>query len=94
MKRNLLAAVVLCALVGLGVIAADRIAEKAPATPATQPASQPAAAINKFCAVDRDNPVDPTVPTVVYEGKTIGFCCEDCIPKFKKDPKKYMKDLK
>jgi YHS domain-containing protein len=30
----------------------------------------------------------------MYQGKTIGFCCEDCIGDFKKDPEKYMKTLK
>ena len=60
------------------------------------PATQPTAAatpINKYCAVDRDDKVDPAV-TYLYQGKVIGFCCEDCIPKFKADPEKYMKDLK
>ena len=70
--------------------------------PATQPAATQGAAtqaseslkpINKYCAVDRDDPVDPKI-TYEYQGKIIGFCCEDCIPKFKKDPEKYMKDLK
>jgi YHS domain-containing protein len=60
------------------------------AAPATQASAK---AINKYCAVDRDNEVDPAV-TYLYQGKVIGFCCEDCIPKFKKDPEKYMKDLK
>jgi len=65
-------------------------------SPTTAPAPQPSASakpINKYCAVDRDNPVDPTV-TYLYQGQVIGFCCDDCIPKFKKDPEKYMKDLK
>ena len=50
-------------------------------------------AVNKFCPVTRE-PVDPKVPTVQYDGKTIGFCCEDCIKDFKADPEKYMKNLK
>jgi YHS domain-containing protein len=54
------------------------------------PTSQP---INKMCAVEHDDPVDPAV-TVEYKGKVIGFCCKDCVPKFKEDPEKYMKDLK
>ena len=29
-----------------------------------------------------------------FPEKLIGFCCADCIDKFKTDPKKYMKDLK
>jgi YHS domain-containing protein len=64
--------------------------------PTTAPATQASATekpINKYCAVDRGNEVDPTV-TYLYQGKLIGFCCDDCIPKFKKDPDKYMKDLK
>lgn len=67
------------------------------AMPTTAPAATEASAaqkpINKYCAVNRDEEVDPTV-TTVYQGKVIGFCCEDCIPKFKQDPEKYMKGLK
>ncbi|HVT87672.1 MAG TPA: hypothetical protein VHD56_02380 [Tepidisphaeraceae bacterium] len=61
----------------------------------TQPATQPAAGapINKFCAVQKGDAIDPTI-TVVYKGKVIGFCCSDCPPEFNKDPEKYMKDLK
>jgi YHS domain-containing protein len=58
----------------------------APSTPSTQP-------VNKMCAVMREDKIDPKV-TYVYQGKTIGFCCEDCVPEFRKDPEKYMKDLK
>jgi len=92
MKRFLASTLLVCALMGVVAVAADKA--KKPETPATKPTSAPAHPINKYCAVDRDNPVDETVPTVTYEGKVIGFCCEDCIPKFKKDPKAYMKDLK
>ena len=60
--------------------------------PTTRPTAS-AKPINKYCAVDRDDAVDPTV-TYLYQGKVIGFCCEDCIPKFKADPEKYMKGLK
>jgi YHS domain-containing protein len=28
-----------------------------------------------------------------YEGKRVYFCCEGCIDVFKKDPKKYVKQL-
>lgn len=93
MKQALFAVFLACVLAG-AVVAAEKAVEKKAETPATQPTTRPAVAINKYCPVERDNPVDPTVPTVVYEGKTIGFCCEDCVPKFKKNPKAYMKDLK
>ena len=66
----------------------------APATqPTTAPTSQPAKAVNQFCAVMQDEKIDPKV-TYNYNGKVIGFCCPECIPQFKKDPEKYMKGLK
>jgi len=71
--------------------------EKAPSAPATQPSTQPAAAnqaVNKFCPVQKDNPVDDRVPTYEYNGMQIGFCCPDCVNEFKLDPEKYVKDMK
>jgi YHS domain-containing protein len=65
-------------------------AEPAKDSPATAPSTQPA---NKMCAVMTDDAIDPTV-TYVYKGQTIGFCCKDCIPEFKKDPEKYVKNMK
>ncbi|HSZ56569.1 MAG TPA: YHS domain-containing protein [Tepidisphaeraceae bacterium] len=59
-------------------------------TAATQASAKP---INTHCPVDRDDEIDPKV-TYLYNGQVIGFCCEKCIPEFKKDPEKYMKDLK
>jgi YHS domain-containing protein len=94
MKRALLSMAMLCALSGMVVVAADKPADKKPDTATTKPTTQPAKPINQFCAVDKDNPVDPTVATVTYKGKVIGFCCEDCAPKFLKDPEYYMKGLK
>ncbi len=29
-----------------------------------------------------------------HEGQEIKFCCDKCVPKFKKDPEKYMAELK
>ncbi|HWE93582.1 MAG TPA: YHS domain-containing protein [Tepidisphaeraceae bacterium] len=95
MQRVIFSLFAFLALSGAVLSAADKVEKKddkkKPETPA---ATQPAKPINTFCAVDRDNPVDPTVPTVTYKGKVIGFCCEDCVPEFKKNPEKYMKDLK
>jgi YHS domain-containing protein len=59
-------------------------------TPATQASAKP---INTHCPVDKGDEIDPKV-TYLYQGQVIGFCCEKCIPEFKKDPEKYMKDLK
>jgi YHS domain-containing protein len=44
--------------------------------------------VNKNCAVEQEHPADPTV-TYMHDGKVYGFCCEDCIDAFKKDPAKY-----
>ena len=32
--------------------------------------------------------------TLVHEGTTVKFCCDHCIPKFKKEPAKYLAKLK
>jgi YHS domain-containing protein len=83
-----------------GVTAFVSAEDKTPATsqPATAPATTEAApangAINKFCAVETDNKIDPKGKTYTYNGKVIGFCCPDCIDDFKKDPEKYMAKLK
>jgi YHS domain-containing protein len=102
MKRAIWSLMVCCVLVGAIAFAVGKRSEAAPSDkvaarqPTTRPTTQPSAdakPINKFCAVDRDDEVDPKV-TFLYKGKLIGFCCESCIPKFKKDPEKYMKGLK
>jgi YHS domain-containing protein len=70
--------------------------EAGPAKPTTpEPgAGQPAAAavlgkaVNSVCAIC-GMPVDPRLPTIEYQGKTIGFGCRMCPPKFKADPERY-----
>jgi YHS domain-containing protein len=62
-------------------------------TSATTQPSAKATPINKMCPVETDDEVDPAV-TIVYEGKTIGFCCTDCVKDFKKNPAKYLANLK
>jgi YHS domain-containing protein len=47
--------------------------------------------VNTKCPVS-DKDVDPT-KTVVYEGATIAFCCDDCKAKFEKDPKEFAAKL-
>ena len=91
MKQFIILLALCFAFTATAVFAADNADKAKSPPPATTQAATP---INKFCAVDHENPVDSTVPTVTYKGKVIGFCCEDCIPKFKKNPERYMKDLK
>jgi YHS domain-containing protein len=63
-------------------------------TPTSQPSTKPVKPVNQYCAVQKEYKIDPNGPTVMYNEKLIGFCCEDCLPEFKKNPEKYMKDLK
>ncbi|MBL9209561.1 MAG: hypothetical protein JNL92_03785 [Opitutaceae bacterium] len=60
---------------------------------ATTPSAQPSVAaaptpVNTVCAICGMK-VDPSLPTATYQGKTIGFGCRMCPPKFKADPDKY-----
>src|SRR5688500_17901316 len=59
-------------------------------TPAGESLSEP---VNRFCAVERENEVDARI-TLVHDGRTIGFCCKDCVKDFRKDPKKHAAGLK
>ena len=77
-------------LIVCGGICAVCLPTKSVAGPALGPSTQP---VNTKCPVMDGEKIDPKV-TYVYKDKTIGFCCDDCIPEFKKDPEKYMKDLK
>jgi YHS domain-containing protein len=55
---------------------------------ATGPVSAATTPVNTVCAICGMK-VDPTLPTAEYQGKTIGFGCRMCPPKFKVDPDKY-----
>jgi YHS domain-containing protein len=93
MQRTMIVTAVACLFIGSAarVGAADK-----PKAPTTRPATTQTAAkkpVNKFCAVESDNKIDPKV-TYVYQGKTIGFCCRDCLEDFQKDPDRYMRGLK
>ena len=50
-----------------------------------------------FCLVsgsDFGDDPDMIPYTHVYEGTVIKFCCKPCLPRFEKDPEKYLTDLK
>jgi YHS domain-containing protein len=87
MKRLFLSAALVVLAVGC---TQNKQPDESKSTAATQASAKP---INTHCPVDKDDEIDPKV-TYLYQGKVIGFCCEKCIPEFKKDPEKYMKDLK
>jgi YHS domain-containing protein len=44
--------------------------------------------VNTVCAICGMK-VDPELETLEYQGKTIGFGCKLCAPKFKADPERY-----
>jgi len=56
----------------------------APAAPAAD-SGKPVNTVCAICGMD----VDPKLPTQQYQGKTIGFGCRMCPPKFKADPDRY-----
>lgn len=56
----------------------------APAAP-TAEAGKPVNTVCAICGME----VDPKLPTMQYQGKTIGFGCKMCPPKFKADPDRY-----
>ena len=51
-------------------------------------ATSAAKPVNTVCAIC-GMPVDSSVPTAQYQGKTIGFGCKLCPPKFAAEPDKY-----
>ena len=87
MHRSIFASLTLIACGGICAVA---LPTKSVAGPTIAPSTQP---VNTKCPVMDGEKIDPKV-TYVYKDKTIGFCCDDCIPEFKKDPEKYVKDMK
>jgi len=65
----------------------DHSAHAHAAASATAPA--PAGkSVNTVCAIC-GMAVDPKLPTLEYQGQTVGFGCKMCAPKFKAEPDKY-----
>ena len=62
----------------------SQISDLKPQIPAAT-AGQP---VNTHCAICGME-VDPKLPTLTYQGKTIGFGCKLCPPKFTAEPDKY-----
>jgi YHS domain-containing protein len=85
MKSTLLTCV-FCTLIAFG--AGSVLAADAPAKKKDDAKNKP---INAKCPVAGED-IDPAV-TTAYKGKTVAFCCKDCIKDFNKDPEKYMKKI-
>jgi YHS domain-containing protein len=67
----------------------DKSKDKKDANKKDEPKKE--AELNTKCPVTGDD-ADKTL-TSEYKGRTIAFCCEDCVKDFKKDPKKYIAKL-
>ncbi len=59
---------------------------------ALAPRTVEAQEINKMCPVMTDEEVDPEM-TITFRGKTVGFCCDIYIEKFKANPDRYLSRL-
>lgn len=80
-------------IVGLLVIAPFAAFAQTSA-PTSQPASAPAspeAMMNTVCPVMHE-PVNPNIH-IQYQGRTVGFCCRDCISTFQSSPEHYAQGL-
>jgi hypothetical protein len=66
------------------------VASFAPAasSPGTTATAGQATPVNTTCAIC-GMPVDPRLPTATYQGRTIGFGCRMCPPKFQAEPDRY-----
>jgi hypothetical protein len=49
--------------------------------------------VNRKCPLKPDSRVDPKI-TLTHNGKVIGFCCTDCVDKWKKNPAGYASAVK
>jgi len=81
-----------CAMLAMSLIARAEDAATTQPAAAAAPTTAPVP-FNKYCAVNTKDLVDPKV-TYLYNGKVYGFCCEDCIKDFQKDPEKYASKAK
>lgn len=66
-------------------VAADPHAGHGAAAAPTAESGKPVNTVCAICGME----VDPKLPTLEYQGKTIGFGCKMCPPKFKANPDRY-----
>lgn len=87
-------------ILAIATIALFSISCKEKATVSTEtPAAAATASTDtyplKTCVVSGEELGDMGDPVViVHEGTTVKFCCKKCIPKFNKDPEKYIAMIK
>ncbi|MDW8373676.1 MAG: hypothetical protein RMM29_08545 [Planctomycetota bacterium] len=59
-----------------------------PAAPAEHPAEHAVPTVNRICPIC-GMPVDPRLPTALYQGQRIGFGCSACPEEFARAPERY-----
>ncbi len=64
-------------------------ASPSPAPKAPSPSVLAAAAVQKFCPIMTDEPVDATSYAVEYSGETVLLCCKSCLRKWNKNAELY-----
>jgi YHS domain-containing protein len=85
MKNQLIA--ILTAALTISASAAD---PNPTASGSAAPSTETSKAVNTICPVSGDTVGDVGKPAYAqYQGKTIAFCCKDCLKKFQKNPDKY-----
>ena len=84
MLRIPLLAAVACTLLALGGCANNKqvAAEDEAQCKMVKPGT--ITTVNKMCAVENDDPVNPKITPVVWKGQKVGFCCDGCKPKWAK----------
>lgn len=93
MKAGLIFLVSLLVVVGLfsGLAFAGGCSLSGGPAAADKPAAKEA--VNTTCPVMGGEIAKDTPYTAEYKGKKVGFCCAGCVPAFKKNPDKYMKEI-
>ena len=90
MKKALLTITALALLAG--ALALVQAGCKSSPDSSTQAAAKPYPL--DYCLVSGDKIGEMGKPIViVYHGQQFKFCCSDCLPKFKEDPERYVKNL-
>ena len=82
-KQAILVRLLGCALAFF--LVADTVGEASQGEGTTRP-------INARCPVMPDENVDPSI-TTIYQGRTVAFCCDRCLAKFKANPEQYASRL-
>ena len=84
MPRLPLAAAVACTLLTLSGCANNKHAAAEDPAQCKMVKEGTISTVNKMCAVENDDPVNPKITPVVWKGQKVGFCCDGCKPKWAK----------